>query len=331
MAAIGPRELDLSWIVFAHHGLRVDHRRARDAGHAALPARGGRRGDLRARSPASTLGDLTWYHVYNAVQWCIVFMRTGARSIHFGEIERPDDIETLMHHKPLMESHPRRGGGLSDMVAATLDEYPIHQAPLPVTWAGVERPQLLRPLLLQRPRPHRRHLPHHRPRLLPQPRHQGRVRPGPPRRRADRRPPLRRRSTTTGSTSTSATTASRSLEPLQQAPGRARGDRGHRRRPDLGGLLRRPAGAAARDALRQPGHPRRPALRPGRHLERPHRRSTATEIAVDARHLGRHPRPLVGHPPGRRGGARRGARRPAVRGHVVALRADALRRLRDRA
>ena len=50
------------------------------------------------------LGDLDWYHVYNAVQWCIVFMRTGARQIHFGEIERPDDIETLMHHKPLLEA-----------------------------------------------------------------------------------------------------------------------------------------------------------------------------------------------------------------------------------
>jgi aminoglycoside phosphotransferase (APT) family kinase protein len=49
------------------------------------------------------LGDLGWYHLYNAVQWCVVFMRTGARQIHFGEIERPDDIETLFHHKPLME------------------------------------------------------------------------------------------------------------------------------------------------------------------------------------------------------------------------------------
>ena len=30
-------------------------------------------------------------------------MRTGARSIHFGEVERPDDVETLFHHKPLIE------------------------------------------------------------------------------------------------------------------------------------------------------------------------------------------------------------------------------------
>ncbi len=30
-------------------------------------------------------------------------MRTGARQIHFGEIERPDDIESLFHCKPLIE------------------------------------------------------------------------------------------------------------------------------------------------------------------------------------------------------------------------------------
>jgi aminoglycoside phosphotransferase (APT) family kinase protein len=48
------------------------------------------------------LGDLRWYYVYNAVRWCIVFMRTGARQIHFGEIERPDDTDTLMHHRPLI-------------------------------------------------------------------------------------------------------------------------------------------------------------------------------------------------------------------------------------
>lgn len=33
--------------------------------------------------------------------------------------------------------------------------------------AGLLRPQLLRPLLLQRPRPHREHLSDHRYRLLP--------------------------------------------------------------------------------------------------------------------------------------------------------------------
>jgi aminoglycoside phosphotransferase (APT) family kinase protein len=62
--------------------------------------------DMKAeyeRITGVTLGDLSWYHVYNGVQWCIVFMRTGARQIHFGEIERPEDVESLFHHKPLLE------------------------------------------------------------------------------------------------------------------------------------------------------------------------------------------------------------------------------------
>ena len=37
-------------------------------------------------------------------------MRTGARSIHFGEIEQPEDVETLFHHKPLMEKLMAKAG-----------------------------------------------------------------------------------------------------------------------------------------------------------------------------------------------------------------------------
>ena len=49
--------------------------------------------------------------MFNGIEWCIVFMRTGARQIHFGEIERPEDIETLFHHKPLFESVLAKVGG----------------------------------------------------------------------------------------------------------------------------------------------------------------------------------------------------------------------------
>ena len=102
MAALGPRELDLSWIVFAHQVFETI------TGMLELP---GMPHFLREEDVVATyaeragveVGDLHWYHVYNAVQWCIVFMRTGARQIHFGEIERPEDLETLFHHKPLME------------------------------------------------------------------------------------------------------------------------------------------------------------------------------------------------------------------------------------
>jgi aminoglycoside phosphotransferase (APT) family kinase protein len=102
MAAVGPRELDISWIVFAHQVFEAI------TGMLEMPGMPHflREEDVKATYEQLTgvaLGDLNWFHLYNAVQWSIVFMRTGARSIHFGEIERPDDIESLMHHKPLFE------------------------------------------------------------------------------------------------------------------------------------------------------------------------------------------------------------------------------------
>ena len=101
MACVGPRELDVSWMVFAHRVFE-------SIAHALeLP---GMPDFLREEDVVATyeqltgarLGDLRWYHVYNGLQWCIVFMRTGARQIHFGEIERPDDVDGLMHCGPLV-------------------------------------------------------------------------------------------------------------------------------------------------------------------------------------------------------------------------------------
>jgi aminoglycoside phosphotransferase (APT) family kinase protein len=102
MAALGPREMDVSWIVFAHMVFESITAVFELPGMPHFM----REEDVKATYTELTgaqLGDLTWFHLYNAVEWCVVFMRTGARSIHFGEVERPDDIETLFHHKPLME------------------------------------------------------------------------------------------------------------------------------------------------------------------------------------------------------------------------------------
>lgn len=109
MAAIGPRQLDLSWMVFAHQVFETI------TGMLELPGMPHflREEDVVAtyeQLTGETVGDLTWYHVYNGLQWCIVFMRTGARQIHFGEIERPDDIESLFHCKPLVERILKEAG-----------------------------------------------------------------------------------------------------------------------------------------------------------------------------------------------------------------------------
>jgi aminoglycoside phosphotransferase (APT) family kinase protein len=102
MAAIGPRELDVSWILFAHQVFESITGMLEMPGMPHFLAEA----DVVAayeEIAGVELGDLHWYHVYNGVQWAIVFMRTGARQIHFGEIERPEDVESLFHHKPLLE------------------------------------------------------------------------------------------------------------------------------------------------------------------------------------------------------------------------------------
>jgi len=100
MAGIGPRELDLGWLVFAH---RVFQTLAETFELPGLPDVL-RAEDVRATYADLTgvrVGDLTWYQIYSAVIWGIVFMRTGVRQAHFGEIELPETPDALMHHAPL--------------------------------------------------------------------------------------------------------------------------------------------------------------------------------------------------------------------------------------
>jgi aminoglycoside phosphotransferase (APT) family kinase protein len=102
MATVGPRELDVAWIIFAH---MVFQELAGLAGLPGLPEVM-REEDVRAtyqRLTGVELGDLRWFYVYSGVIWCVVFMRTGARRVHFGEMERPDDVESLFYHGGLLK------------------------------------------------------------------------------------------------------------------------------------------------------------------------------------------------------------------------------------
>ncbi|WP_435770092.1 phosphotransferase family protein [Nocardioides sp. SYSU DS0651] len=102
MATLGPREMDLAWMVFAHGVFQEI------TGMMGLPGMPDflRVDDVRATYRELTgveVGDLTWHQLHCAVLWGCVFLRTSARQIHFGEIERPDDPEAVFHHRPLLE------------------------------------------------------------------------------------------------------------------------------------------------------------------------------------------------------------------------------------
>jgi aminoglycoside phosphotransferase (APT) family kinase protein len=101
MATLGPREMDAAWMVFAH---MVFQELAGLAGMPGLPDFM-RADDVKATYAAKTgveLGDLNWFYIYSGVIWCCVFMRTSARRVRFGEIEKPDDVESLFYHGSLL-------------------------------------------------------------------------------------------------------------------------------------------------------------------------------------------------------------------------------------
>lgn len=106
MVALGPRELDVAWLIFAHMVFQEL------AGLATLPGLPEVMVEDNVRATYHNLtgaevGDLRWFYVYSGLMWAIVFMRTSARRVHFGEMEKPDDPttcpESLFYHAGLLK------------------------------------------------------------------------------------------------------------------------------------------------------------------------------------------------------------------------------------
>ncbi|MFZ0665334.1 MAG: phosphotransferase family protein [Acidimicrobiales bacterium] len=98
MAGLGPRELDVSWMIFSH---RVFQDIVEPLGLPGMPSfmLGDEVIETYERLSGETIRDLAFYGTYAAIQWGIVFLRTGARQAHFGEITFPDNPDDLLHHR----------------------------------------------------------------------------------------------------------------------------------------------------------------------------------------------------------------------------------------
>ena len=103
MATLGPRELDISWLILAHNVFQEL------CGLGNLPGLPDvlRENDVRDTYRELTgveLGDLHWFYIYAGVIWGVIFMRTADRRVHFGEAPRPTDIDAeLFYHRQLLE------------------------------------------------------------------------------------------------------------------------------------------------------------------------------------------------------------------------------------
>jgi aminoglycoside phosphotransferase (APT) family kinase protein len=103
MAGLGPAELDVAWITYAHLVFQDI------AGMLELPGMPDflTPADVAAQYESLrgyAVRDLRFFMVYASIQWGIVFLRTGSRQAHFGEREMPDDPSELLHNRPHLES-----------------------------------------------------------------------------------------------------------------------------------------------------------------------------------------------------------------------------------
>jgi aminoglycoside phosphotransferase (APT) family kinase protein len=98
MASLGPRELDIGWMIFFH---RFFEDIADNAGLPGLPDM------LRPDGVAAAYADLTeyrpvnleFYVVYAALRQAIITLRIQLRSIAFGKSERPGDADEMIMHR----------------------------------------------------------------------------------------------------------------------------------------------------------------------------------------------------------------------------------------
>ena len=101
MAGLGPAETDLAWLIYLH---RMFEDMAAQFGFAGMPH------FLRADDVAATYERISghtprhlgWYEVYSAVQLGIVYLRTGHRSVHFGERPAPASTDELLLNAPTL-------------------------------------------------------------------------------------------------------------------------------------------------------------------------------------------------------------------------------------
>ncbi|MFJ9413139.1 phosphotransferase family protein [Streptomyces sp. NPDC101227] len=103
MAALGPRELDLGWMVYLH---RFFQDLSESSGEVGLPQflRRDRIEERYARLTGHTPRDMEFHTLYAALRQAIVMLRVAYRQVHFGEVPVPDDADALILHRDTLEA-----------------------------------------------------------------------------------------------------------------------------------------------------------------------------------------------------------------------------------
>jgi aminoglycoside phosphotransferase (APT) family kinase protein len=101
MAAVGPREIDIGWMIFIHDFFEHVAQQIELPGMPHFM----RRDDVAAAYEAASgvaPQNIEFYEVYAALRHAIVMARVTLRGIHFGEQEMPVDPDELVLHRVLL-------------------------------------------------------------------------------------------------------------------------------------------------------------------------------------------------------------------------------------
>jgi aminoglycoside phosphotransferase (APT) family kinase protein len=102
MAAVGPREIDLAWMIYLHRFLDDLALQLELPGMRHFM----RRDDVAAAYQSFTgyaPRDLDFYTLYAALRHAIVMSRVAQRSVLFGEMEMPADPDDMIMHRTTVE------------------------------------------------------------------------------------------------------------------------------------------------------------------------------------------------------------------------------------
>jgi aminoglycoside phosphotransferase (APT) family kinase protein len=102
MATMGPREVDLAWMLFLHDFFMDLAARFEMPG---IPGFMDRRELIATYEELTghTVRNLEWYEVFGALRFAIVSIRTSTRGIAYGQMEKPDDPDDLIMFRGMQE------------------------------------------------------------------------------------------------------------------------------------------------------------------------------------------------------------------------------------
>ena len=103
MATVGPREVDVAWMVFLHRFFNDLAQKFEMPGIPGFMTPEAVTAEYEARTGYAPQS-LHWYEVYGALRFAIVSVRTSTRGIAYGQMEQPGDPDDLIMFRSLLDA-----------------------------------------------------------------------------------------------------------------------------------------------------------------------------------------------------------------------------------